>query len=600
MTGLPQPSGPPAVANGFLWNSYTELFLYGGEYSDDPITSPSPVALWTYDIPSSSWASIPTPTTTAGVNSDGGGIAVQDSAEGAGVNVPGLGRGWYFGGHQDGYTTEGWSQSIARIYLKSMIEYTFPGFANPSIDGDPTAGSDGLWRNITTGGIQTSDGFTERADGLLIYIPGYSTDGILIGLAGVTNATFTEMNEIDVFDIATSTWYKQTTSGTTPEYRVNPCAVAVSAADGSSVNVYMYGGQNLLPYDAQTQYSDMWILTIPSFTWIEVDTTGQSVPPARAGHTCNVWNAQMVVVGGYVGTNISCDSPGIYVFNLSSLSWSNDYKSVADSTTNPLNKQLSQLNASDALQGSYDYNVPATVQSMIGGDSEGEATATGPSATATGGPFATGKPLTYTVTATSGVTTETSKTVSTNSAGVVVTSTSVSTAPDDSDDDRNGLNVAAIVAGVVAGVFFIAAAYLGFCAWVYRRSLTLYKNHVAMAQRANMGMDTQNKTGLLFPGAEGSSGDRQRSSEEGSSTGKSGRRGPRQYRPIPGASKEGSYGMPSGSGSGNRSGGGSGRQPGDTTDSRSISSTEDLLGGSEPSFLGVILNPRRNLRVINN
>ena len=40
------------------------------------------------------------------------------------------------------------------------------------------------------------------------------------------------MNVIDVYDIATSTWYKQATSGSTPDIRVNPCAVVASAADG--------------------------------------------------------------------------------------------------------------------------------------------------------------------------------------------------------------------------------------------------------------------------------------------------------------------------------------------------------------------------------
>lgn len=39
------------------------------------------------------------------------------------------------------------------------------------------------------------------------------------------------MNVIDVYDIANSTWYKQSTSGETPKYRVNPCAVVAAAAE---------------------------------------------------------------------------------------------------------------------------------------------------------------------------------------------------------------------------------------------------------------------------------------------------------------------------------------------------------------------------------
>jgi hypothetical protein len=180
------------VANAYLWNSYTSLFLYGGEFSDKPPTSPVPYALWEYDIPSSNWIRHDNPTTSQGNNSDGGNLPVQEAAEGAGISVPELGRGWYFGGHLDGWTTAGWSQSVPRVYLKSLIEFTFPGSPNDgiqSLSGGKTAGRDGAWRNVTQGGLQEQAGFTERADGVLVYIPGYGKEGIILGLAGGTNTT---------------------------------------------------------------------------------------------------------------------------------------------------------------------------------------------------------------------------------------------------------------------------------------------------------------------------------------------------------------------------------------------------------------------------
>ena len=54
------------------------------------------------------------------------------------------------------------------------------------------------------------------------------------------------MNAINVFDIATSKWYVQTTSGPTPKIRVNPCAVIAAAQDGSSYNIYMFGMEQLI------------------------------------------------------------------------------------------------------------------------------------------------------------------------------------------------------------------------------------------------------------------------------------------------------------------------------------------------------------------
>ena len=436
------------MANGYLWNSYDALFLYGGEFSDNPDVPPSSYSTWEYDIASSSWTTYAGPTNLPGTNAESGNTPVQRAAEGAGITVPSLGRGYYFGGHLDTHTTEDWSYLIARVYLTSLLEYTFPGHTNNQIQGNAVADSAGEYRNITTGGLQDTAGFPERADGVLVYIPGYGKQGIILGLAGGNNESFTQLNTIDVYDIATSEWYKQSTSGPTPPIRVNPCAVAASAADGSSVEVYMYGGQNLIPAGSQTQYSDVWILTIPSFTWISVDTSSQSVPPGRAGHTCNIWNSQMVVVGGYVGTELECDSPGIYVFNTSSLSWQNQY--VAVEGGNVLNNQKAQEKDPAALQGSYGYQVPAAVQSVIGGNAQGAATVTSPAQTAAQGPLATGKPVTYTVTGTNGaVATETAIPGSGGSSG----NNNGNSGNNNDSSAGGGNNVAAIVAGVIAGCF---------------------------------------------------------------------------------------------------------------------------------------------------
>ena len=584
LTGLAQPSGPPAVANAFLWNSYTSLFLYGGEYSDSPVALPAANSLWEYDISSSSWIQHKNPQTSAGTNSDEGGQPVQEAAEGAGVTVPGLGRGFYFGGHQDYLTTAGWSYETARIYLKSLVEFTFPGYTNDAVQtlgNGKTAGSDGVWRNITQGGLQSQDGFTERADGVLVYVPGFGPQGILLGLAGGTNATFTELNEIDVYDIASSVWYKQTTDGSAPSIRVDPCAVAASAADGSSINVYLFGGQNLLPANDQEQYNDMWILTIPSFTWIKVDQTGQSVPPPRAGHTCNIWDSQIIVVGGYVG-NISCDDPGIYVFDASKLKWQNSFTPLSGGDA--LNQQSAQSQNSSGLSGSYGYQVPAAVQSVIGGQATGGATLTVPAVSATSGPLATGKPITYTVTGSNGATVTETGTASTTGGG--------SNPSNPPDNKKSGPNIAAIVAGVVAGCFALLAGYLGFCAWVYRRQLVLYKNHVAMAQRAAAeGGGPNEKTGFLYQKAsENSSQTRVKRSTDG--------------RSAAATSGTAASGVGSGTGSSGISSapplpGHGGVYPPVGGNSTANSSTEDLITGQEPSFVGVLLNPRRSLRVIN-
>lgn len=208
-------------------------------------------------------------------------------------------------------------------------------------------------------------------------MPGFGDQGILLAVAGGTNESFTQMNQLDVYDIATSSWYIQSTSGPTPELRVNPCAVIAAAPDGTSYNIYKFGGQNLIPAEDQTQFNDMWILTLPSFTWIKVDMDNQSVPLGRSGHICNVWDAQMVMVGGYVGANtLTCERPGIYVFDLSELQWVNQFTATSSGaddnagvttnmksdgsgstgSNNPFNQQPAQLYSKDSpggLEGSY-------------------------------------------------------------------------------------------------------------------------------------------------------------------------------------------------------------------------------------------------------
>ena len=193
LKALPRPSGPPEVARGYLWYSSDALFLYGGQFSWKPSVDPTAFSTWRYDIASGDWHESSDPQTQGGQNADTDGEPVERVSEGAGVTIPQLGRGYYFGGHQDGYTTLGWSQDVWRIYLKSMLEFTFPGEPNEQVDGlggGDVTGPDGVYRNITDGGLQSEAGFTERADGLLVYVPGFGEKGILLALAGGTSETF--------------------------------------------------------------------------------------------------------------------------------------------------------------------------------------------------------------------------------------------------------------------------------------------------------------------------------------------------------------------------------------------------------------------------
>jgi Kelch motif len=171
------------------------------------------------------------------------------------------------------------------------------------------------------------------------------------------------MTTVAVYDIANQVWYEQATSGTPPGQLTLGCAVVASAQDGSSHNIYWYGGfDGLKP--ANPYSDDVWVLSVPSFMWMKVKSGTPS--HGRAGHKCvKPYPDQMFVIGGYpslAGNSFNClEGNIIQVFNLSSLQWIEKYDPNVWSN----------------------YTVPAMIYDMIGGTGKGSATQTAPSSTVT-------------------------------------------------------------------------------------------------------------------------------------------------------------------------------------------------------------------------
>jgi hypothetical protein len=165
------------------------------------------------------------------------------------------------------------------------------------------------------------------------------------------------MQTIDVYDIDNDKWYQQKTKDG-PGARTRGCAVVATASDRSSFNIFYYGGFDGI--NVKDAFSDdVWVLSLPSFTWVKINE-GKSIH-ARAGHKCFMpYPDQMLVFGGYTplaGTQLTCLAEGPVVnFNVTSGEWLNSYD-----------------------PGEYsDYGVHEKIQSEIGGDAAGGATATAP------------------------------------------------------------------------------------------------------------------------------------------------------------------------------------------------------------------------------
>ena len=166
------------------------------------------------------------------------------------------------------------------------------------------------------------------------------------------------MDTVAVYDIAKQSWYEQPTTGA-PGQLTQGCAVLASAQDGTSHNIYWYGGFDGIHLSGNFS-DDVWILSIPSFMWMKVSSGVSS--HGRAGHRCiKPYPDQMFVIGGYTsvtGPIPTCVEDNIIqIFNLSSSEWITSY---------------------DPKKWS-NYTVPSMISAMIGGTGTGSATQKAPS-----------------------------------------------------------------------------------------------------------------------------------------------------------------------------------------------------------------------------
>jgi hypothetical protein len=306
----------------------------------------------------------------------------------------------------------------------------------------------------------------------------------------------------------------------------------------------------------------------------------------------------MIVTGGFNTTVSRCDNPGIYVFNASSLEWGTSFKALAPSSD-------ADLADNSVMAASYGYVVPEEVIGVVGGGPSGSATITQPAASATGGPFATGKPPVFTITASGSTAT--------------ITSPPDSSASGDSRRPANqGGLIAAIVVACLAGV---AAGYLGYCAWLYRRQVRAYKTHLAVqnrfparsashgsfffgafGRRKSNAPDSDEKAWLTSHRRDASNASSSAGDDSFAWVGRDNLLNPNSNKFTPTSSGarpsygDESKGGPSpGSGTSPGEVSGSSRPRRDSTSGASTSSLEGL----EPSFFSVVMGPRRALRVVN-
>lgn len=333
---LSKPSNIPSVSGGYTWSDNTNKCFYqvGGEFPNS--VSLTTFSMWTYDVLLNQWNATET-------NSP---YSIQRVSYGAGTQVETQGLGFLFGGWINNKTTSNWT-------------------------GPPVATTGLLQFDMTSGALRNTSGPDNvgRAEGQLVYLP-ISDSGVLVYFGGIEDAYHNgtvspaNMSTIHIYDMASSKWYIQTATGNVPHSRRQFCADITWADDQSSYNVYLYGG---FGFDGTPAFDDVYILSMPSFTWIKAfPTDGSDSKPATAGHggcSANTINrAQMLIIGGWFPLFNDCDTPG---------------------GQGQHNMVLGYNGGEHKLWDKYDpqltnYVVPSPITSVIGGGATGGATKTAP------------------------------------------------------------------------------------------------------------------------------------------------------------------------------------------------------------------------------
>jgi uncharacterized membrane protein YgcG len=351
----------PTYEDGALLGNDAEIFFYGGMVSrTDSTSNPSANEVLCYR----KYEYGPERTFFPGFEDvQLTGNVTRYITYGGAASAPSENLAWYFSGMH--------SASKGMIFK--------PGnYANGSFDAvhvsDTLITLDMERQQSETFKNETLQGIPGRANPELVWVP-VGRRGILVALGGVVYPHFAEpfgvsknesastsqspvfMSTIDVYDVDSEKWYRQKTADGPAGQLTRGCAVVARAQDGSSFNIYYYGGYDGL-HVAEPFSNEVWVLSLPSFTWVKLASGGAA---GRAGHKCvTPYPDQMLAIGGYqAGDSLlpTCLDETIRVFNLSTGQWLSRYDPAVYA----------------------EYTIPSAVVDKIGGSGTGGATATTPS-----------------------------------------------------------------------------------------------------------------------------------------------------------------------------------------------------------------------------
>ena len=277
--------------------------------------------VWNFDLSSQEWEVHPS--------------GIEDPAEEAAIAFDAEKQvGWYYGGKvsPDSFLEPSMStRALHDLYRLDKGEETPIKVETKSSHIEEVVQGELVYiGGVGEAGILVLVGGEQGVDTFLLVSPQISIDD---PSAFLTNTLLQRSTQtVHVFDIATKTWFAQSTTaeqGFYPSPRAGFCSIVASAQDNSSHNIYIYGGWS---QGGMRTYitSDIFILTLPAFHWVSVypltgDESELENRPIQ-NHKCQkLHEKHMVAYRG--GKDYLCDNKnlekfqGMTIFDISSLTW---------------------------------------------------------------------------------------------------------------------------------------------------------------------------------------------------------------------------------------------------------------------------------------
>ncbi|ORY15014.1 hypothetical protein BCR34DRAFT_196915 [Clohesyomyces aquaticus] len=293
------------------------VYAYGGEISElaqsNGALAVPPESLWRFILlnsgPGGNWEEV-----------DMGDSVEKDLARPSGGSATfGGGAGYYFGGYTNKRTSR-WSNAYDEIPSLAMQEMNF---------------TTAKFNNNTASGYSKTG--THEFGGM-IHVPSWGERGLVVVIGGRTSPSsasfdgsfYQDMAQIHIYDPTLRRWFSQTASGSPgsiPTQRDRFCVVGNAAGNGSTFEIFIYGGHADLTSQSPV-YDEVFVLSLPRFRWYKANYTATD---ARIRHTCHAIGRQMISVGGVNSTDIEASNDpdqftqGIKVFDMTLLRWNNSW-----------------------------------------------------------------------------------------------------------------------------------------------------------------------------------------------------------------------------------------------------------------------------------